>query len=69
MKELYPLTICKDRYNGTYSGGKWLAFNSNPHQVPIEPFMDDMTAGTFDYSEVGAGHTKQEAIENLKAKQ
>ena len=25
--EMYPLTIIKDRYNGTYSGGMYLAFN------------------------------------------
>lgn len=25
--EIYPLTIIKDMYNGTYSDGKYLAFN------------------------------------------
>lgn len=34
--ELYPLTIIKDRYSGVYSGGKWLAFNLDPEEIPMD---------------------------------
>ena len=30
----YPLTIITDRYNGTYSGGGWLAFPLYCDEVP-----------------------------------
>ena len=30
MDELYPVTIIRDRYSGTYSGALWLAFNMYP---------------------------------------
>lgn len=35
-KNIYPLTIIKDRYNGTYSKGKYLAFNDDYYNIPKE---------------------------------
>lgn len=32
--ECYPCTIVMDRYDGCYSGGKWLALNEDPDDVP-----------------------------------
>ena len=47
--EIYPLTILKDRYRGTYSGGKYLAFNLDPDEVPIDAISDDVTCRQFFY--------------------
>lgn len=30
----YPVTIVMDRYNGAYSGAKWLAFERDPGGIP-----------------------------------
>lgn len=32
LNKIYPLTIVRDRYSGTYSGGSWLAYNKYPWQ-------------------------------------
>jgi hypothetical protein len=32
--KVYPVTIVMDRYNGTYSGALWLAFNLDPPGIP-----------------------------------
>lgn len=42
---IYPLTIIKDRYNGTYSGYKYLAFNQTEDKIPKEIFGDDVECG------------------------
>ena len=38
-EDIYPLTIIPDRYNGAYSGGKWLAFDQYHYNIPDE--VDD----------------------------
>ena len=32
-KDIYPLTIIKDRYDGTFSGGKYLAINNFHNEI------------------------------------
>lgn len=64
----YPLTVIKDRYDGTYSGGKFLAFNDN--SVPAAVYGDDVICAGF-WSKtghsymVGKGNTPNEAIADL----
>lgn len=43
MHDVYPLTICNDRYIGTYSGGEWTAWNCDPDDVPVDICLDDVT--------------------------
>ena len=64
----YPLTICFDRYSGTYSGGEFTAWNLDADDVPEEIHSDDVTCSLFwDKNEipVGTGYTPEEAIKNL----
>jgi len=68
---IYPLTICVDRYGGTYSGGKFTAWNMRAWDVPDSPFADDDSACYFWQDEahrfaVGVGNTVSEAINNLR---
>lgn len=73
MNEIYPLTVVLDRYNGTYSGGKWTAWNLRVDCVPIAIMSDDVACCEFwecysnDYC-VGIGNTPDEAIESLELK-
>lgn len=64
----YPTTIIRDRYNGTYSGAKWLAFPLDFYQVPGEVDGGDtecmMFWGTYN-DPVGKGATPKDAIEDL----
>lgn len=74
--DIYPLTIVQDRYTGAYSGGRWLAFNLDPWDIPEDPWMDDVSAGYFWEDlrngridlHVGIGSTKSEAVQNLQIK-
>lgn len=68
---LYPLTITLDRYTGSYSGGKWTAWNCEPSEIPEGPFEDDVGCCCF-WAEneipVGVGDNITEAIVDLKKK-
>lgn len=67
MSDIYPLVIVKDRYNGTYSGGKWTAWNLS--YVPSKVDADDTVCIEF-FSAVGItygrGETPHEAIADLQ---
>ena len=39
--DIYPLTVIRDRYNGTYSGASYLAFNLDSNLVPSEVHESD----------------------------
>lgn len=72
-KDLYPLTIVNDRYNGTYSGGKYTAWHLEFDEVPNDIAMDDITVNDFwDWEDcnylVGKGDTIEQAYEDLKSK-
>jgi hypothetical protein len=64
---IYPLVVVLDRYNGTYSGGKWTAWNLN--YVPWKIDADDNECADFFSKNTivyGRGETPQEAIDDLK---
>jgi hypothetical protein len=71
MNELYPITIIKDRYLGTYSGAKWLAFNMYPEQVyTLDVNGDDISCNWFWSGEansyiIGKGLTPNDALADL----
>lgn len=73
IKDIHPLTIITDRYGGIYSGGKYLAFNMEPWQVPKGVDGSDIDCAEFwddnckEYL-IGKGDTIQEAVDNLKSK-
>lgn len=67
---IYPLTITRDRYNGAYSKGKYLAFNLDPDDVPTEITADDVDCHGFwlidaDKYKIGKGDTVLEALKSL----
>lgn len=67
--EIYPLTITKDRYCGTYSRGEYLAWKLDIWEVPRDPFEDDVTCMMFwDMNKipVGRGETPEAAVSDLK---
>lgn len=67
-KDCYPITIVADRYGGTYSGGKWLAFNIDYHKLPVDIDGDDITCANFWKSykgKVGKGISSKDALKNL----
>lgn len=81
LKTVYPVTITESRYNGTYSGGQWVATANlyNPREQ-TEAFGSDMDAATF-WSEknphkivkpegeekvyAASGETPEKALDNL----
>jgi len=67
-REYYPLTIISDRYNGTYSGGKYTAWPLDFYHVPEEIDEGDPDCQKFWDSYkgiVGKGSTIQEAHDDL----
>lgn len=71
IDSIYPLTVTMDRYTGSYSGGKWTAWNLEPSEIPVEVFEDDVSCGNFWFLnegriKVGKGETPNEAIEDLR---
>lgn len=71
-EQIYPLTITVDRYNGTYSGGKYIAWNFEPNEIHPDAWGDDTDCSEFwdfistipDYY-YGVGDTISQAINNL----
>lgn len=64
----YPTTIIADRYNGTYSKGKWLAFPINYYELPEDIDSGDLECADFwerYKGPVGKGNTPQEAFDDL----
>jgi len=75
----YPFTLIMDRYNGTYSGGKYLAMNqffdridtsiggSDPDEMIFwDEFKQGEPVGFLgDRMFIGKGKTPQEAIDDL----
>ena len=45
--DIYPLTVIRDRYNGTYSGASYLAFNLDSNLVPSEVHESDVPCSYF----------------------
>jgi hypothetical protein len=69
IDDLDPVTVTPDRYGGTYSGGAWLAFPCDPHDVPEEPSYGDNAAAAWwqqagDFP-IGRGRSATDAYEDL----
>jgi hypothetical protein len=79
---IYPLTIIADRYSGTYSGGKFTAWNVFPQNIPDDVESEDVECMMFwdkkeyqhltnDFNEpvfVGFGETPDKALLDLYIK-
>lgn len=66
--DIYPLTIVADRYNGTYSGGKFTAWNKDVYDIPESIDSDDLSCSGFwrrYRGLVGKGPTPNEAVKDL----
>lgn len=69
--EIYPVTIIKDRYSGTYSNAQWLALQADSSQVPDEIGSDDGDEMNFWRAHkdselpIGKGKTPDEALADL----
>jgi hypothetical protein len=44
---IYPCTIINDRYTGSYSGGKWIAFPMHEWEIPPGPSDADTECSEF----------------------
>jgi hypothetical protein len=72
--DIYPATIVMDRYSGTYSGAKWLAFNIDPCDIPDEIGGSDPDEMIFwrEHDDtklpIGKGETPDLAINDLITK-
>ena len=70
-KDIYPLTVIKDRYSGVYSGGEYLAFNLDFCDIDIDIICDDSSCMTFwdKFDDiVGKGKSMEEAVSDLRVK-
>ena len=47
INNIYLLIVIYDRYNGSYSGRKYVAFNLESPDIPKEIFGDDSTVIKF----------------------
>ncbi len=66
LKYLWPVTIVMDRYNGTYSGGRWLAFQMDRSDISYSVGAGDSDEMNFwddedNKLEVGIGNTIADA--------
>ncbi len=69
---IYPLIIIRDRYTGTYSRGKYTAWNIVLEEIPMEIEAEDAICRNFWYEQedsptytVGKGDTVSEALADL----
>lgn len=70
MEDVYPLTIIADRYYGTYSKAKFLAFNLDYNDIPESVDDSDIECNNFWFYEsknynIGKGSTPNKAYKNL----
>ena len=47
QEDIYHLTVIRDRYNGTYSGASYLAFNLDSNSIPSEVHGSDTPCSYF----------------------
>ena len=69
MSKYYEITIIKDRYNGSYSHGKWTAWPMSVYDIPWAQDAGDSDCANFwgQYSDpVGKGDTPDGALNNLE---
>ncbi len=72
IDDIYPLTIVKDRYSGTYSGALYTAWNLAHNEVPRAVSGSDNECIAFWDEDVknlvGRGNTIEEAVADLAKK-
>jgi len=71
VEHLYPVTIVEDRYGGTYSGARWLAFLvSASEEIPEGAFGGDVPTAAFWSGAgdrlIGRGRTPNGALDDLR---
>lgn len=69
LPDLYPLTVLRSRYNGTYEGAKWVAFKDRPDIVQ-DALGDDMACSSFfrvygSLKPIGRGDSPEAAVRDL----
>jgi hypothetical protein len=77
----FPIVVIEDRYNGVYSGGKWIAFAKADDEnlscvlayltENVGPWGDDIVARVFGQSLpawAAVGATPDEAVQAVRAK-
>lgn len=68
--DIYPITIICDRYSGSFSGGKFTAWNLDYDCIPSAVNGGDIEHSTFflddrdDYV-IGIGNTPNKALKDL----
>lgn len=72
---IYPLTVVRDRYSGTYSGGVYTAWNLDYYEIPMDVALSGVPCMEFWDNEniqnnyvIGKGGTVEEAIADLYIK-
>jgi hypothetical protein len=68
-RRLWPVTVVPARYGGCYEGASWVAFPCRYHDIPINPYDDDISAmewwGSSNADMVGRGESPAEALDDL----
>jgi len=78
LLDLFPICIIEDRYNGTYSGGAWIAFR-NAEDLDINQLLDEGPSGGHKQvtefweknqgnKNLAVGPTPNQAVKNLYLK-
>lgn len=74
---LWPVGIFEDRYNGVYSGGKWVAIGRIDYEPRRKPLLENHWSGDFECSSywndrlkalTGQGATPDAALSDLETK-
>jgi len=71
IEDLYPVTICKDRYGGAYSQGLWLAWERGAEDIPDDPFSGDCECHAFWGKKdrlIGRGESPDKALQDLASR-
>lgn len=71
LSRQYPVTIIRDRYNGIYSGGDWMAFPLRIDEIPVAVNSNDEECVAFweNYAEpYGLGESPDAALSDLLEK-
>ena len=74
LDKIYPLTVIHSRYQGTYEGGVYLAWNRHFYNINSDAMGDDIECSSYfadsDHNDgpIGVGRTPYEAIKDLKEK-
>ncbi len=71
VPDIWPVTVVRARYGGSYEPGQWLAFPLHPFELPGDWDASDVPCAEFwgSYAEpVGAGDTPDRALTDLGRK-